>query len=35
MHDNIMELKIQYESNLIFIQWLDEKNWINQCTYNV
>jgi hypothetical protein len=27
-HDNIMELKVHYESNLILIQWLDDDNWI-------
>jgi hypothetical protein len=25
-HDNIMELKVHYESNLILIQWLDDDN---------
>jgi hypothetical protein len=27
-HDNSMELKIHYESNLILIQWLDDEDWI-------
>jgi hypothetical protein len=25
-HDNSMELKIHYESNLILIQWLDDED---------
>ncbi len=25
VHDNIMELKIQYKSNQILIQWLNKK----------
>jgi hypothetical protein len=25
-HDNIMEFKVQYESNLILIQWLDHED---------
>jgi hypothetical protein len=24
-----------YELNLILIQWLDEEDWINQCTYDI
>ncbi len=28
LHDNILELKIHFESKLILIQQLDEKNWI-------
>jgi hypothetical protein len=27
-HDNIMELKVYYESNLILFQWLDDEDWI-------
>jgi hypothetical protein len=26
LHDNILELKIHFESRLILIQWLDEKD---------
>jgi hypothetical protein len=25
-HDNIMELKVYYESNLILFQWLDDED---------
>ncbi len=28
MHDNILELKVHFESKLILIQQLDEKDWI-------
>jgi hypothetical protein len=28
LHDNILELKIHFESRLILIQWLDEKDYI-------
>jgi hypothetical protein len=28
LHDNILELKVHFESKLIFIQRLDEENWI-------
>jgi len=35
VHDNIME-KIHYGSNLILIQWLDEKDWIKSMhMYNI
>jgi hypothetical protein len=26
LHDNILELKVHFESKLILIQWLDEEN---------
>ncbi len=28
MHNNILELKVHFESKLILIQWLDEEDWI-------
>jgi len=34
VHDNIMKLKVRYESNLIVIQQLDEEDWIKLTLYN-
>jgi hypothetical protein len=31
LHDNILELKVHFESKLILTQRLDEEYWINQC----
>jgi hypothetical protein len=28
IHDDILELKVHFESKLILIQQLDEKNWV-------
>jgi len=28
LYDNILELKVHFESKLILIQWLDGENWI-------
>jgi hypothetical protein len=28
VHDNILELKVHFESKLSLIQWLNEENWI-------
>jgi hypothetical protein len=27
LQDNILKLKVHFESKLILIKWLDEKNW--------
>jgi hypothetical protein len=29
LHNNLFEFKIQFESKLISIQWLDDEDWIN------
>jgi len=39
MHNNILELKVHFESILILIQWLNEEHWIKSMyikyiTYN-
>jgi hypothetical protein len=34
VHDNIMKLKVHYESNLIVIQQLDEEDVIKSTLYN-
>jgi hypothetical protein len=39
VHNNIFELKVHFDSKLILIQWLDEKDWIKSMytkyiTYN-
>jgi len=39
MHNNILELKVPFESKSILIQWLDEEHWIKSMyikyiTYN-
>jgi hypothetical protein len=28
LYDNILKLKVHFESKLILIQWLDENDWI-------
>jgi hypothetical protein len=28
LHDNILDLKVHFESKLILIQWLNEEDWI-------
>jgi len=28
LHDNILKLKLHFESKIILIQWLDEEDWI-------
>ncbi len=37
MHENILELKVHFESKLSLIQWLDEEDWIKKMhkMYNV
>ncbi len=34
MHDNIMKLKVHYESNLIVIQQLNQEDWIKSLLFN-
>jgi hypothetical protein len=28
LHDNVLELQVNFESKLILIQWLDENDWM-------
>jgi hypothetical protein len=36
VHDNILELKVHFESKLSLIQWLNEKDWIkSMCIKNI